>query len=180
MRWFWIDRMTEFESGRRATAIKNVSLAEDHIHDHFPGGPYMPNSLVTEGLAQTGGLLVGETTGFEARVVLAKVSRIQFHFFARPGDTLTYRCEILDSHADGSVVSGTSHVGDRLQAEAQIFFAKLSGRHGDRPLFRPGEFLTTLRIFGIYDVGRKSDGSPLEIPKRLLDAEALLNGRASG
>ena len=57
MRWIWIDRFVEFESGRRAVAIKNVSLAEEHLHDHFPGYPIMPNSLITEGLAQTGGLL---------------------------------------------------------------------------------------------------------------------------
>jgi 3-hydroxyacyl-[acyl-carrier-protein] dehydratase len=176
MRWFWIDRFTEFVSGKRATAIKNVALAEGHIQDHFPGNPLMPNALITEGLAQTGGLLVGETTGFEARVVLAKVSKIRFHSEARPGDTLTYRAEILDAHADGSVVSCTSHVGDRLQAEAEIFFANLTGRHGERPLFRPAEFLTTLRILAIYDVGVTQDGKRIEPPARLVAAEKLLNG----
>ena len=75
MRWFWIDRFTEFESGRAATAIKNVSLAEEYLHDHFPGAPVMPNALVIEGLAQTGGLLVAEHSGFENRVVLAKVAK---------------------------------------------------------------------------------------------------------
>ena len=39
MRWFWVDRFLEFESGRHATAVKNVSLAEEHLHDHFPGVP---------------------------------------------------------------------------------------------------------------------------------------------
>ena len=47
MRWIWIDRFEEFESGKRAVAIKNVSLAEEHLHDHFPGRPVMPNSLLT-------------------------------------------------------------------------------------------------------------------------------------
>jgi len=27
MRWYWIDRFIEFESGRYAKAVKNVSLA---------------------------------------------------------------------------------------------------------------------------------------------------------
>ena len=36
MRWFWIDRFLEFESGRYAKAVKCVSLAEDYLHDHFP------------------------------------------------------------------------------------------------------------------------------------------------
>ena len=60
MRWFWIDRFTEFQSGRSATAIKTLSLSEDHLHDHFPGASIMPNSLVLEGMAQTAGLLVCE------------------------------------------------------------------------------------------------------------------------
>ena len=36
MRWFWIDRYTEFEAGVQATAVKAVTLAEEHLHDHFP------------------------------------------------------------------------------------------------------------------------------------------------
>ena len=94
-----------------ATAIKNVSLAEEHLHDHFPGAPVMPNSLIIEGLAQTGGLLVAEHGGFEERVVLAKMAKARFHFPAVPGDTLTYRVTIEDIHKDGAIVSGTSHVG---------------------------------------------------------------------
>jgi 3-hydroxyacyl-[acyl-carrier-protein] dehydratase len=51
MRWFWIDRFTEFVSGSHAVAVKGVSLAEDHLHEHHAGYPIMPNSLVIEGVA---------------------------------------------------------------------------------------------------------------------------------
>ena len=71
MRWYWIDRFIEFESGSRAKAVKNVTLAEDHLHDHFTSYPMLPNSLVVEGLAQTGGLLVCEHNHFAEKVVLA-------------------------------------------------------------------------------------------------------------
>ena len=33
MRWIWIDRFVDFEPGARAVAIKNVTLAEEHLHD---------------------------------------------------------------------------------------------------------------------------------------------------
>ena len=75
MRWFWIDRFTEFVCDSHAVAVKGVSLAEPHMHDHFAGYPIMPNSLVTEGIAQAGGLLVSEHYGFAELVVLAKVAR---------------------------------------------------------------------------------------------------------
>ena len=79
MRWYWIDRFIEFESGRYAKAVKNVSLAEDHLHDHFPHYPMIPNTLVIEGMAQTGGLLVCEHSQFTEKVVLAKVPKAIFY-----------------------------------------------------------------------------------------------------
>src|SRR5215475_9115694 len=99
MRWIWIDKFIEFESGKRARAVKNLSLAEEHLHDHFPGSPMMPNSLIIEGLAQTGGLLVGEYNAFEKKVILAKIPKAEFHFQAVPGDTLTYTA-VLDAIGD--------------------------------------------------------------------------------
>jgi 3-hydroxyacyl-[acyl-carrier-protein] dehydratase len=170
MRWFWIDRFTEFESGSRATAIKNVSLAEEHLHDHFPGAPVMPNSLVIEGIAQTGGLLVGEHSGFEERVILAKVAKAHFHFSAVPGDTLTYRTTIDDIHKGGAIVSGTSHVGERLHGEVQMFFAHLAESAAGKWLFDPANLLAMLRLLRVYDVGRDAAGRPLEVPAALMAA----------
>lgn len=167
MRWFWIDRYTEFESGRTATAIKNVSLSEDHLHDHFPGAPLMPNSLVIEGLAQTGGLLVAEHSAYEQRVVLAKVAKARFHFSATPGDTLVYRTTIDDVHKDGAVVSGTSHVDQRLQGEVQLFFAHLNEAVAGKWLFDPADMLAMLKLLGVYTIGRDAGGRPLEIPATL-------------
>jgi 3-hydroxyacyl-[acyl-carrier-protein] dehydratase len=162
MRWIWIDRFVEFESGRRAVAIKNLSLAEEHLHDHFPGNPVMPGSLIIEGLAQTGGLLVGEARGFEEKVILAKIPKMTFHGLARPGETLTYTATIDYIQDDGAMVTVTSHVGDRLQAEGEIVFAHLNdGR--ERRQFEPKNFVFTLKLLGVFDVGQ-SDGSAAPYP----------------
>ena len=59
MRWIWIDRFLEFQRGKSAKALKNLSFAEDYFAEHFPGYPVMPGTLILEGLAQTGGILVG-------------------------------------------------------------------------------------------------------------------------
>jgi 3-hydroxyacyl-[acyl-carrier-protein] dehydratase len=176
MRWFWFDRYLEFESGKSAVAVKNISLAEEHLHDHFPGAPVMPNSLIIEGLAQTGGLLVGEAKGFEKRVVLAKLSRAKFHCAAVPGDTLIYRAEVQEIREDGALVFCTSRIGERLQAEVEIFFAFLSGKLEQRFLFQTGDLLAWLRILKVFEVGRAADGSPLAIPPRLASAEGIASG----
>ena len=171
MRWFWIDRFIEFESGRSAKAVKNVSLAEEQISDHFSGTPIMPASLVIEGLAQTGGMLVAEARHFDERVVLAKVSKIRFHFDAVPGDTLIYSTTLEDLSRDGGIIAATSHVGDRLQAEGQLFFAHLTEPAEPPDMWEPTEFATLVRLLRLYDVGRNPDGSPIEIPPRFLEAE---------
>ena len=172
MRWFWIDRFTQFTSGQSATAIKNVSLSEDHLHDHFPGLPTMPNSLVIEGLAQTGGLLVAEHSRFEERVVLAKLSKAVFHFRATPGDTLRYDVTLQSVTKEGAIVTGTSHVGDRLQGEVEIFFAHLPEQFAGKSLFEPDQFLNMLQQLGLFSIGRHADGSPIEIPASLMASTA--------
>lgn len=178
MRWMWIDRFIEFERGRRAVALKNVSLAEEQVVDYFPGFPVMPSSLIVEGLAQTGGLLVAEYNHFAERVVLAKVGRATFHFSAVPGDSLIYTATAEYIKPDGAMIHGTCHTGGRLQAEMELVFAHLDQRFEGVELFYPADFLQMMRTFGLYDVGRNPDGTALEAPPHLLEAEALAN--ASG
>jgi 3-hydroxyacyl-[acyl-carrier-protein] dehydratase len=125
MRWTWIDRFVAFEPGKSAVAVKNLSLAEDHFADHFPGFPVMPAPLILEGLAQTGGILVGEANRYEKNVVLAKMSA-KFHREAAAGEQLTYTTTLLDLNDTGARVSGTAHSGSDLVAEAEIMFAHVS------------------------------------------------------
>ena len=161
MRWYWIDRFTEFVSGQYATAIKSVALSEELLHDHFPGAPILPASLVIEGLAQTGGLLVGQVYDFKQRVILAKLSKAVIHFHPKPGDTLCYRAEIRQISDDGAMVTASSHVDSELQAEAEIFFAHLDDRRQDKLLFDAEDFQRWLRLLKFYEVGVYPDGTRL-------------------
>ncbi len=164
MRWFWIDRYTEFVSAQHATAIKNVSLAEDHLHDHFAGAPLMPASLIIEGIAQAGGILLGQATGFERQVVLAKVAKARFYFEARPGDTLTYRVDAQDIRDDGAIISGTSRVDDRLQGEVELVFAQLGSKGEQTGMFERETLLNWLRMIRLFEVGVNTDGTRIVEP----------------
>lgn len=125
MRWTWIDRFLAFVPGQSAVAVKNLSLAEDYFADHFPGFPVMPAPLILEGLAQTGGILVGQAGSFEKNVVLAKMSA-RFHGEAYPGEQLTYETTLLDYNDTGARVAGVARCGDRTLAEAEILFAHVT------------------------------------------------------
>jgi 3-hydroxyacyl-[acyl-carrier-protein] dehydratase len=145
MRWLWIDRFTEFQSGKSARAVKQLSMAEDHFAQHFPGWPVMPASLILEGLAQTGGILVGEANQFREKVVLAKVPKAVFHRETTAGETLVYEAEILNLRAEGASVAARVTAEGETVAEAEIFFAHLDKSRsaqlfGEKNFVFTGEF----------------------------------------
>ena len=125
MRWIWIDRFLEFKKGKSARALKNLSVAEDFFADHFPGYPIMPGSLILEGLAQTGGILVGEVNDFREKVVLAKIPSARFYRDALAGEQLIYEAELLHMRPEGAAVQGRATIAGELLVEAEIFFAHL-------------------------------------------------------
>jgi 3-hydroxyacyl-[acyl-carrier-protein] dehydratase len=163
MRWIWIDRFLDFQSGKSARAVKNLSLAEDHFADHFPGYPVMPGTLMLEGLAQTGGILVGEAKQFQEKVILAKVPVARFHRDVLAGEQIVYEVEILHLRPEGAAVQGRVRVGDDVAVEAEIFFAHLD-QNRSRQLFGDHNFVFSgelQRILGLARLqpNRTTDGS---------------------
>lgn len=173
MRWCWIDRFVEFESGRFATAVKSVSSTEEYLKDHFPCYPLMPQSLVIEGLAQTGGLLVFEHRGYAEKVIMAKIPRADFCFDARPGDLLTYTARLESCQPSGAMVSATSHVDGRLQAELAIMYVFLDDAYEEAVGFDRGVFLEMMRTLGAFEVGKAMDGGPLAKPAPIVPVGEL-------
>lgn len=141
MRWIWIDRILELETARRCVAVKNVSLAEDVLHDHFPAcaslppQPIMPNTLIIEGMAQTAGILVGKTGSFAHNVVLAKISRATFTAAALPGDRLVFTATLERFDEAGAATTGTidvQHAGSsQLQTlgRVDLLFSHVNGKN---------------------------------------------------
>ncbi len=106
-------------------AVKNVTMAEDHLHDHFPGMPIMPASLMIEGMAQTAGILVGEAKNFTEKVILAKVKHARFDSIVRPGDQIRYDATVEQLTDSAAVTSGRITVGDELVGEVEIVFSHI-------------------------------------------------------
>ncbi|MFM8708070.1 MAG: beta-hydroxyacyl-ACP dehydratase [Planctomycetia bacterium] len=161
MRWVWIDRFTQFVRGRHARAVKAVTLAEEHLHDHFPGAALMPATLVLEGMAQTAGLLVADALDYRRQVVLAKVGGVRLDFEAVPGDTIEYLAEIVECSESGSVVKVTSRVGDRPHGEAELYYGHLEEGTTVPRLFKNHEMMRWLDALRIFDVAVNEDGQPV-------------------
>lgn len=158
MRWYWIDRFIEFESGKIARAVKNVSLAEEHLHDHFPGFPVMPASLMIEGMAQTGGILLGEHFQFRYNVILAKVPKVQFQSWACPGDQIIYTAKLMDAREEGGSAAVEAAVGDRAVASGEIVFAHLSSDDPQFSRIDQKNFVFRMNLLDILTVGKAGDG----------------------
>jgi 3-hydroxyacyl-[acyl-carrier-protein] dehydratase len=161
MRWIWIDRFLEFRRGQSAKALKNLSLAEDHFADHFPGYPVMPCSLMLEGLAQTGGILVGEANDFREKVVLAKIPWARFRRDVLAGEQIVYEVEVLNLRPEGAAVQGRVVVGGEMVGEAEIFFAHLDQARsqqlfGDHNFVFSGELSRVLGLIKRLD--NRTDG----------------------
>lgn len=100
MRFLLIDRILEVESNRcrlsgnqplngqmpRLVGVKNLSLAEEYLGDHFPGFPVMPGVLMLEALTQAGAWLIRELEDFAHSVIILKQAKtIKYGSFVEPG-----------------------------------------------------------------------------------------------
>src|SRR5437899_688967 len=112
MRFVLIDRILDVEPGRcrlsgtqtlggqgpRLVAIKNLSMAEEYLSDHFPGFPVMPGVLMLEALTQAGGWLIRELEDFAHSVIILKQAKtIKYGSFVEPGRQLQIKVQVVDN-----------------------------------------------------------------------------------
>jgi 3-hydroxyacyl-[acyl-carrier-protein] dehydratase len=171
MRWFWIDRFEKFVEGLEAVSIKNVTLAEEPLDHYIPGYLHYPHTLIIEGMAQTGGILLSQLGEFQQKIVLAKVSKADFHQIAQPGDQLRLTARLLTNQPEGAIVEGHVEVNGQPQADLGLTFAILDDTFGKEPFFIPSDFCRILRTLRLFDVGVKQNGEPIQIPQHMLEAE---------
>jgi 3-hydroxyacyl-[acyl-carrier-protein] dehydratase len=121
-----IDRILEVNPGKKAVAVKNVSIGEPHFTGHFPHEPIMPGVLILEALAQTGGLAFHslDKTEKEGVPVLAKVEEFRFRKKVVPGDQIILEAEVLHIFSGLAKVKVSAKVRGEIVAEGTLVLAK--------------------------------------------------------
>jgi 3-hydroxyacyl-[acyl-carrier-protein] dehydratase len=121
-----IDRIIEIEKGKRAVALKNVSIDEPHFLGHFQNAPVMPGVLILEAMAQTGGLAFQSSFEKEEEgiPVLARVEEFRWKRKAIPGDQLLIEAEVLHIFSHLAKVKVLARVGKEIVAEGTLVLAK--------------------------------------------------------
>ncbi|MDO9123795.1 MAG: 3-hydroxyacyl-ACP dehydratase FabZ [Deltaproteobacteria bacterium] len=122
-----IDRILEIEPGKRAVALKNVSIDEPYLQGHFPREPVMPSILILEALAQTGGIAFHSSFEKEGEGVpfLAAVDRFRLNKRVVPGDQIIIEAEIQHIFSNLAKVKVRAKVGEETVAEGVLVLAKI-------------------------------------------------------
>ena len=121
--FLFVDRVLEFEDGKRLAAVKNVTANEPYFTGHFPGRPILPGVIICEALVQAGGLLASlsvEGLPSGKGVVLAGLEHVRFRRMVVPGDQLRLDVEIKSKRRPLWKMHGRASVDGQTAAECDF------------------------------------------------------------
>ena len=117
-----VDRILEFEDGKRIVGLKNVSANEQFFQGHFPGNPVMPGVLIVEAMAQCCAVLfLKDIEDRDKKLFLfGGVDKARFRKPVIPGDQLIMECTVLQKRASTVKMRGEARVDGGIVAEAEM------------------------------------------------------------
>ena len=125
MRFTLIDRIVELSPGEKIVAVKNLTMAEEYLADHFPGFPVMPGVLMVEAMTQAGAWLIRASEDFaHSTVVLEEARNVKFANFLQPGQTLTVTCEIQEQDERRTRLKARGSADGGQTVSAQLYLAR--------------------------------------------------------
>jgi 3-hydroxyacyl-[acyl-carrier-protein] dehydratase len=116
-----VDRITELEAGKHITAIKNLSLSESYLEDHFPRFPVMPGVLMLEAMYQAAAWLVRVTDQFaHSMVTLSEANNVKYSAFVEPGETLVVSAELTKREGNVYRLTCQGQVRDAVAVRGRL------------------------------------------------------------
>ena len=120
-----IDRVIEHVPGKKAVALKNVTINEPQFQGHFPERPLMPGVLIVESMAQVGGIIVTQMPDLpKGLFVFTGINNVKFRRPVVPGDQLVITCNLLSIKRQRfGKVKGEAHVDGKLVCSGELMFS---------------------------------------------------------
>src|SRR5262245_36242058 len=121
MRFSLVDRIVEVEPGRRLRAVKNLTLGEEYLADHFPTFPVMPGVLMLQTLVEAGAWLLRITDEFRHSVlVLREAKNVKYGHFVDPGRRLQVTVELVEQSEGPEGVLATFKGKGEVEGNATV------------------------------------------------------------
>ena len=121
MRFTLLDRVVGIDPGKRITAVKAVSLAEEYLADHFPRFPVLPGVLMLEAMTQAAAWTIRLGEDFASSMVVLRSARnVKYGDFVEPGKVLTVTAEVLDQDGSTTSVKASGTVDGRTSLTAKL------------------------------------------------------------
>ncbi len=96
MRFWMLDRIRSFQADLELSAIKNVTLTEEYLADHFPEFPVLPGVFMLEAATQAGAWLLRLSENFAHSIISLREARnVKYADFVAPGQTLNVTVSML-------------------------------------------------------------------------------------
>jgi UDP-3-O-[3-hydroxymyristoyl] N-acetylglucosamine deacetylase / 3-hydroxyacyl-[acyl-carrier-protein] dehydratase len=117
-----VDRVVEYEEGKRIIGLKNVTINEPFFVGHFPGRPTMPGVLIIEAMAQVGGLLIMDTieNPEEKIVYFMTLDNVKWRRPVTPGDQIRFEVDVVQIRGHTARMKGVATVDGNVVAEADM------------------------------------------------------------
>ncbi|MGH7480636.1 MAG: UDP-3-O-acyl-N-acetylglucosamine deacetylase [Longimicrobiales bacterium] len=117
-----VDRVIEFEPGKRIVGIKNVTINEPFFQGHYPGHPVMPGVLVIEAMAQVGGLLLMDAIeNVEGKTIyFMALDKVKWRRPVTPGDQIRFELEMVQLRRHVCRMKGVGYVDGEVACEAEM------------------------------------------------------------
>jgi 3-hydroxyacyl-[acyl-carrier-protein] dehydratase len=127
MKFYLVDRILELAPPKRIVAVKNLSLAEEYLADHFPAYPVLPGVMMLEALVQSAAWLVRASTDFQKNVILLREAQnVRYGNFVRPGGQLVMTVEALEIGPDSSRFKTTGECDGQPSVQAKLTLEHLN------------------------------------------------------
>src|SRR5205823_14999638 len=111
MRFNLIDRIVEVVPGKMLRAVKNLTLGEEYLADHFPTFPVMPGVLMLQTLVEAGAWLLRLSEDFRHSVIVLREARkVKFGTFMEPGRQLAVEVELVGQDGPAATFKGKGEV----------------------------------------------------------------------
>ncbi|HWG44139.1 MAG TPA: 3-hydroxyacyl-ACP dehydratase FabZ family protein [Gemmataceae bacterium] len=124
MRFNLIDRIVEVRPGQSLRAVKNLTLGEEYLADHFPTFPVMPGVLMLETLVEAGAWLLRLTDDFAHSVIVLREARgVKYGTFMEPGKQMAISVELVERGDGQTTFKGKGECEGQSTVSARLTLA---------------------------------------------------------